>query len=323
MENYPKKRIGLIGSSAYGESLLTSLFGISKTHLVGLCELESNSTMQTIASQQNIPIFPDVTALLIDREIDWLINISDRTVAQYHLLQEMHPDLTIVDSHIAKLILETIKNFNNFYNNPQKKNNNRIEDFLWQIISNIVNNTQPIYRRLEHIAFHDPLTGLYNRNIFIELLEREISRSYRQLSSIALATADIDHFKNINDKFGHNEGDQVLKQLGEIFRDSCRKSDMAARYGGEEFVVVLPNTDLKSAATWCERIRRNTETLLKRSDGTPVTISLGVVCLHLPQFSKESSAQISPDLLLGHADKMLYAAKNAGRNQVASTTIKV
>ena len=323
MRNNPQKRIGLIGSSAYGESLLNALLGLPQVQLVGLCEVESDSTNLAIASPCNIPIFPDTTTLLQKLEIDWLINISDRTVAQYHLLQEMHPHLTIIDSHIAQLILQTIKDFESFFNDYQKKRTTDTKTFLWQAISNIVNNTQPIYRKLEHIAFHDPLTGLYNRNIFIELLEREISRTYRQLSSIALATADIDYFKDINDTFGHNAGDQVLKKLGKIFRDSCRRSDVAARYGGEEFVVVLPNTDLESATTWCERIRRNTEKLLKRLDGNPVTISLGVVCLHLPQLSKESSSPITPKLLLDHADKMLYTAKNAGRNKVASKTIKI
>ena len=107
-----------------------------------------------------------------------------------------------------------MKDFDSFFDDHQKKTPNDTETFLWQTINNIVNNTQPIYRKLEHIAFHDPLTGLYNRNIFIELLEREISRTYRQLSSIALATADIDYFKDINDTFGHNAGDQVLKKLG-------------------------------------------------------------------------------------------------------------
>ena len=318
-----KKRIGLIGSANYGQSLIHTLLGISKVDLVGLCEVDLNPTMLEIASEQDIPIYTDVTSLLLNQEMDWLINISERSVAQYHLLSEMYPKITIVDSHVTELILHTLDELNSFFNDRQNSNKNNTDDLFWQIIKNIIDDTQPIYHKLEHIAFHDPLTELYTRNIFLELLEREISRSYRQSSPIALATADIDHFKKVNDTFGHNEGDIVLKQLGEIFRKSCRRSDVAARYGGEEFVVVLPNTDLNSAATWCERMRTNTENSLTCSDGTPVTISLGVACLHFPKFKKESDAQISTKTLLGHADKMLYKAKNAGRNQVATTTIKI
>jgi len=322
MENHSEKRIGLIGSSNYGRSLIHTLLGISKVELVGLCEVNLNSTMMEIASERNIPIYNDVTSLLLNQEMDWLINISERSVAQYHLLGEMYPKITVIDSHVAELILHTLDQLNIFFNNRQENNTDNTEDLFWHIIKNIIDDTQPIYHKLEHIAFHDPLTGLYTRNIFLELLEREISRSYRQFSSIALATADIDHFKKVNDTFGHNEGDLILKQLGEIFRTSCRRSDVAARYGGEEFVVVLPNTDLNSAATWCERMRTNTEKFLKCSDETPVTISLGVACLYFPKFKKEFAAQISTKTLLGHADKMLYKAKNAGRNQVATTTIK-
>ena len=323
MLNRSKKRIGLIGSSNYGQSLIHTLLGISKVDLVGLCEVDLNSTMLEIASEQDIPIYTDVTSLLLNQEMDWLINISERSVAQYHLLGEMYPKITIVDSHVAELILHTLDELNSFFNDHQKSNKNNTQDLFWQIVKNIINDTRPIYQKLEHIAFHDPLTELYTRNIFLELLEREISRSYRQFSPIALATADIDHFKKVNDTFGHNEGDLVLKQLGAIFRKSCRRSDVAARYGGEEFVVVLPNTDLNSAATWCERMRTNTEKSLTCSDGTPVTISLGVACLHFPKFKKKPAEQISSKTLLGHADTMLYKAKNAGRNQVATTTIKI
>ena len=323
MKNDPKKRVGLVGSSNYTGSLVNSLLGISNIQLVGLCEIEIDPVIAKISSKHHIPTFSDVTTLLHNVEIDWLINISNRSISQYHLLQEMHPNLTIIDSHITQLIFQTIKDFERFFDQKNQKKNNNPEYYLWKTLDNIVNLTQPIYKKLERIAFHDPLTGLYTRNIFIELLEREISRTYRQFSSIAVVTGDIDHFKNINDTFGHNTGDLVLKKLGRIFRKSCRRSDIAARYGGEEFVVVLPNTDIESAVTLCERIRVNTEKSLPLPDGKPVTISFGIVCLNSSVQSGEFTTQITPELLLGYADKMLYKAKNTGRNKVESVTINI
>ena len=179
-------------------------------------------------------------------------------------------------------------------------------------------------RELEYIAFHDPLTGLYSRQMLLEFSEREISSAYRHERHLSMVVVDIDHFKRVNDTFGHDAGDVVLKELADSLNESCRRSDMAARYGGEEFVVILPNTDLPSATTWAERMRKKIARSLQTPDGKRITISLGVAGLEFAdQTQPESTTLLSFGVFFKQADQMLYEAKNAGRNRVASTRITV
>ena len=160
-------------------------------------------------------------------------------------------------------------------------------------------------------ASHDALTTLWNRGVILELLERELSRSHRENATTVIILCDIDHFKNVNDSFGHLIGDEVLRETTKRLLASVRSYDFVGRYGGEEFLVVLNNCDPAFAVARAEEIR-NTISLrpVQTSTGpVPVTMSLGLLLSH--QWGTRSVEE-----LLREADSALYAAKAAGRNCV-------
>jgi diguanylate cyclase len=161
-------------------------------------------------------------------------------------------------------------------------------------------------------SFTDPLTTLANRKFFDQALTKCIADAKEKNEPLSLLMADIDHFKNFNDKFGHLTGDQVLRLVALSVKQNVKGRDIAARYGGEEFVIALPSTALQSAITVADHIRRAvmTKELMKRSSGERlgrVTISIGAAVLHPSD---------TPQFLIERADKCLYAAKRHGRNRV-------
>lgn len=159
---------------------------------------------------------------------------------------------------------------------------------------------------LKDLAETDPLTRIYNREKFNRSLEQEIQRAGRYDTPLSVILFDIDHFKSINDRFGHDVGDQVLIQLSDLVRKTIRETEVFARWGGEEFVVIATETDLQGAQSLAERIRQ----LVEFSDFTKtgrVTCSFGVAQF-TPQSGKEE--------LMKAADVALYQAKESGRNRV-------
>ncbi len=144
--------------------------------------------------------------------------------------------------------------------------------------------------------------------MFLEVCKHTLSRMKRFKTSSVLVMADIDLFKNINDKYGHNKGDQILNKCAEIITESIRESDVAARWGGEEFVILLPKTNLENGITTAEKIRKNIEKTDFAIDGD-VTCSFGVA-----EFS-ETDTDISK--IIEKADQMLYRSKDSGRNTVS------
>lgn len=166
---------------------------------------------------------------------------------------------------------------------------------------------------LEKLAITDGLTGAYNHRHFRARLEEEFSRATRYNIPLSCIMLDIDHFKSINDAFGHAQGDIVLKEITDVLRKSVRKTDIVARYGGEEFVVLLPHTDKEGAFIQAERIREAAKG--NRCSGSNtcimVTVSLGVVTFPSQDIN-------SADDLVGRADNALYEAKRNGRNRTVA-----
>ena len=168
-------------------------------------------------------------------------------------------------------------------------------------------------KEVEDLATIDALTGLYNHRVFQGTLSSEIQRAGRYDEPLSLILLDIDHFKQFNDRYGHQLGDVVLRDVATVARRSVRTTDIAARYGGEEFAILLPNTSAGEAAAMAERLRANIEQhrvphenlLLK------VTISAGVATF------PEHAA--SPNSLVAEADAALYRSKGAGRNMVTQS----
>jgi two-component system, cell cycle response regulator len=164
-------------------------------------------------------------------------------------------------------------------------------------------------------ASHDALTTLWNRGVILELLGRELSRSHRENATTVIILCDIDHFKGVNDSFGHLVGDEVLRETAKRLLASVRSYDFVGRYGGEEFLVVLNNCDPAFAPARAEEIRNTiAHRPVQTSHGpVPLTISLGLLLSH--EWGRRTAEE-----LLHEADKALYAAKRAGRNCVKIAT---
>lgn len=170
--------------------------------------------------------------------------------------------------------------------------------------------------KLENLCRQDRLTSLGNKRALEERLLQEIARSIRFGESLSICFVDFDHFKKLNDTYGHDVGDVVLRQIGSVFKNKLRGSDWAARFGGEEFVVVLPKTDLESACLVAERLRERVALHSFLTSGGEIikaTVSIGVA--ELTEVNENSTLGLR-DALLKHADKRLYLAKSRGRNQV-------
>ena len=169
-------------------------------------------------------------------------------------------------------------------------------------------------RRLSEVSSRDSLTGLYNRWFVMEKIDSELNRAVRHGSPMSLLMLDVDHFKRVNDTFGHSAGDQVLQAIGKLLRESCRVYDVPGRYGGEEFCIVLPETKLGNTTVVAERIRqRLAATELPCGDTSiAVTASIGIAGM---EASVEGDV-LSPAGLIERADRALYSAKNRGRNRV-------
>jgi diguanylate cyclase (GGDEF)-like protein len=161
--------------------------------------------------------------------------------------------------------------------------------------------------KVEKLARIDPLTGLANRRTLQEAMLREIARAGRLGEHLSLVIADLDHFKTINDRYGHPMGDQVLAEAAAVFGNHLRPYDLAARYGGEEFVLLLPATSTEGAMVVAERMRKTAAAITFPDCPQQITMSLGVATW---------IAGETPEQFVARADAALYAAKNAGRNRV-------
>jgi diguanylate cyclase (GGDEF)-like protein len=175
------------------------------------------------------------------------------------------------------------------------------------------NNIENAYHEeIYRLTTVDGLTQIYNKRYFLETLEREIGRAQRYRRELSLIIFDIDHFKKINDTYGHLAGDHVLKHLALVIKSRIRREDILARYGGEEFAIILPEIDHENAAQFAEKIRRLIEKAVFKFEETeiPVTISIGVAEYGTKQGTVSDFIKMSDD--------KLYEAKMQGRNRVVS-----
>lgn len=171
-----------------------------------------------------------------------------------------------------------------------------------------------LHNQLRQQALTDPLTGLYNRRHVFACIDRELRRYVRYAEAFSIILIDADHFKHVNDNYGHCTGDATLRLIARVCQQSVRETDVVGRFGGEEFIILLPHTRAAAAAVVAERIRRDMHTVSRDLlDGAVlVTLSLGIT-----EVTPDSAGF---DKLLTDADKALYAAKAAGRDRVVVTT---
>jgi len=174
-----------------------------------------------------------------------------------------------------------------------------------------LSNSQAV-RRLEEMATTDGLTGCLNKRAFLGELDQKRRSAQRFGRKLSLLMTDIDHFKSVNDTYGHATGDVVLKRLGEILRGLKRDTDTVSRFGGEEFCVLCEETDTKGAVQLANRIREALEAEVFHTELGDLVVTLSVGVATYPQDAEEGGA------LFEASDKALYAAKHGGRNQVCS-----
>ncbi len=179
-----------------------------------------------------------------------------------------------------------------------------------KVVTSALNNIE-MFQKMEELSNVDGLTGLYNRRCFNNMLEQKIGEASRMKVQLSTIMLDIDHFKNVNDTYGHKAGDDVIRFISRTIKNSVRKVDFAARYGGEEFVILLYNASIEDAASIAEKIRMIVRDSSVNADGVHlnVTISLGVSSYPLPSMSSED--------LIKNADTALYYSKEHGRNKVS------
>ena len=177
-----------------------------------------------------------------------------------------------------------------------------------------ITNQKEMIQELNNMANYDYLTQVYNRRRLMEEAEKELVRAKTYGSYISVLMIDIDHFKKINDKYGHLAGDKVIKMVIKACKDNLRIPDVIGRYGGEEFIIILPNTDKKNATNIAEYIREYVHDLKIEfnEEKIMVTVSIGVVCAII------KNDTISIEKMIYEADKGLYYAKNHGRNQMCA-----
>jgi diguanylate cyclase (GGDEF)-like protein len=186
---------------------------------------------------------------------------------------------------------------------------------IYYFISRLLRKINEAQRKLVQLATIDDLTQLFNRRYFFERFNQEMERAKRYQRPLSCLILDIDHFKHVNDTYGHLSGDQVLIDIAQILINNCRQSDLAGRYGGEELIILLLETDSPGAMIIAERIREMIEqhqTVDDRREIIRVTVSMGVVSLTGPELEKMDKNE----RIVQYADDALLQAKKDGRNRI-------
>ncbi len=196
-----------------------------------------------------------------------------------------------------------------YHISPNKYNSSKLLSIIVDELK-ILMRIKWLYSETKFLAITDGLTNLYNRRYFQQVLEREFSRAKRYKDNLSLILIDIDHFKHINDTYGHQFGDKILAEISKIIKNELRKTDFVARYGGEEIVAILPETSFKTIFVPIERLRKSIEDKKLRYDHNDIniTVSIGVACLTDDTKNEQD--------LIQKADQALYAAKENGRNKI-------
>lgn len=205
--------------------------------------------------------------------------------------------------------------FYSFFATPIPHTGSFVLSILWLFVGSmgyIMIKMEHANHKIAKLANMDFLTSLYNRRAFYRFARKHFAFAARKNKALALLVVDIDHFKGINDQYGHQAGDKALKEIAALLKNHCRRHDVVGRFGGEEFVILLPDTSLEQAMDMAQRLRQTVESAAL--EGLPdrrLTVSIGVAAL-----DAQSIGRYSLDGLLGLSDNAMYQAKLNGRNRV-------
>lgn len=330
-QQYQALSIYLMNTSHFSEfahTLLVSAPNLLMIDHISLLFIDGNYDLRHLLSDLQIQ-FTEIPHLSFLEQTDETIYPFDEHDFRPYILAYknfLHTEL-IQDDHVQQLAIIPVKRnlFTGYLclGSYQKDffdvvHNHDYIDGLTLLVAtcleNVFHNAQ-----LQHIGFTDTLTNLYNRRYVNQRLGEEITRAQREDQFLSVLYIDIDHFKKINDKFGHLNGDTVLSHVSSLLKQGLRLSDVLGRFGGEEFIAILPNTTQSEAHMIAERLRLLIATqkidISIQEEKLQVTISVGISCL---QPEKTMSVDAAAEQLLSNADMALYRAKAHGRNTVIS-----
>ena len=276
----------------------------------GFMEHHSGISASKIREQVIFDVFPDIPKAWLTRKVDSVATLNTRAFTSW----EQRPYLFRFRN--TRPITDTEEfMFQNLTISPLSGTDGQVEKICLMVydVTDIATSKRALEKanqQLEKLSMTDRLTGLLNRGTWENLIDAEYERYRRYGQSACLVMFDIDHFKPVNDNYGHLAGDEVIKHTAAVTKSSLRQSDIPGRYGGEEFGIILPETDAEGARTICERIRETIANSIVETSAGPIkyTVSIGISPLAA---EPESYMQ-----WLQWADEALYAGKEGGRNRV-------
>ncbi len=293
-------------------------YNYNPTYDLGLIALQPKSELDAMAAYvRNVSIIMlSIAIFAILLVAFWLLRTLAHPLNRLieHITQITNGNIDIEQIHVGKRhdeIGQLSKSFNQMHSTIQRQIR-ELDNHRKMLEQEVFERTQELElanKKLDLISRTDELTQLPNRRDMNETIENEVGRSARTHKPFCFIFIDIDHFKNVNDTYGHAAGDMILKSVSTTVRNLLRKYDVLSRYGGEEFLTLLPETDLEGAAVVAERFRKQIEntTIRYAEFDIKVTITLGV-SLYDPKLGADKSIQ--------QADKALYEGKESGRNKV-------
>jgi len=276
----------------------------------GFMQNHSGRSVQDASQQSFFTLFPEVPEQWFRHKVDSVVALGMPAFTVW----EQRPYLVRFRNY-QPITGQEEHMYQNTTLLPLTSSNSQIEHvclIVYDVTSTATNRQQLqlLNTQLEQLAHTDRLTGLCNRGRWEETLKLEFARYARYGSMATLLMFDIDHFKKINDSYGHQAGDRVIQSLAQLVSQSIRETDIAGRYGGEEFAILLPGVDSTGGRLFAERLRKRVEALRVFHEGQEIsfTISIGIADM--------TGAPADHEHLIRLADEALYKSKHNGRNQV-------
>jgi len=331
MQRYQEFDLKFIGSNTFQElidSVFDTLTEASELDVVTLSLIDPDAEIRRILTNLRIDVSDYPNLLFIEQSVDEIAYPARKpSVGPYNTMQHhrLFPDTVLKPNSVAILPLMRRNVLIGWLSlgslDPERFTSGMASDFLQHrasivaiCLENVINN-----ERLQHIGLTDPLTGVNNRRYVERRLLEEVGRTQRHGYSLSSMYIDLDLFKKVNDNFGHQGGDEVLREVAARIKAELRFSDALGRFGGEEFVVLLIDAQLDAALAVAERIRAsicNTPIALSSGENLLATVSIGVSTLQAISHDEETAT--AAQQFLAQADQALYLAKQGGRNKVVS-----